>query len=585
MKTNNMIAAMRFVQRMDIRGALKIDHLILYIAIHLILFSALTVTGQPAPLSDYRWTLIKAENEDKVTGRHENAFVEYQGKFYLLGGRGVNPVNVFDPQTHSWKAKGKSPLEIHHFQAVVYGDAVYLMGAMTGGYPREHPLQHIWMYYPQTDTWKQGAEIPENRRRGGAGAVLYNDKIYLVGGIKFGHTSGTTNSFDSYDLKTGEWDILTDAPHIRDHFPAVVVDDKLYCIGGRNTSVHHPDNFGAFFSATVPQVDYYDFKEEKWFTLKEPLPVPTAAGGMVSIGTNLIYMGGEASQAQAYNQTQCLDLSTGTWTQLAPLSIGRHGSSAILYENNIYTAAGSPNKGGGNMTSIEVFSADHEWQSLFNGETLDGWQVKCREKDKDQTFWSVDDGAIYCNSLGSTDHGYVWLQNEKEYSDFELRLKFKVSRQHRGNSGVQIRSRYDDKAVVDEGGQAGWLDGPQVDIEPQNPWRNGFIYDETRDTRRWIHPSLPDWKIDKETYAPKRVIYYWEDEETGWNDMTIICRGTHIKTRVNNVVVSDYDGAGVLDDNAHQKYKVGMRGHIALQLHKNSQNKIWFKDIELRELK
>jgi hypothetical protein len=548
------------------------------------LITCLSIKSQNVPLTDYRWTPIDAKGD--VTGRHENAFVEYQGKFYLLGGRGINPVNVFDPQTNNWEAKGKSSMEIHHFQAVVYGDAIYLIGAMTGGYPKEPPLENIWIYYPETDKWEIGPEIPENRRRGGAGAILYNDKIYMVGGIKFGHTSGTTNYFDSFDLKTGQWKILTDAPHIRDHFPAIVVDNKLFCVGGRNTSVHHPDNFGAFFSATIPQVDYYDFKEEKWYTMKEPLPVPTAAGGMVNIGNNLIYMGGEGSQAQAYNQTQCLDIITGKWSQLAPLYTGRHGSSAVLYEGKIYKAAGSPNKGGGNMTSIEVFSANHNWEKLFNGKNLEGWQVKCQEKDKGITFWSIDNGAIFCNSLGSKNHGYIWLLSEKEFGDFELRLKFKVSRENLGNAGVQIRSRYDEKAIVDgEGRQAGWLDGPQADIEPNNPWRNGFIYDETRETRRWINPSLPDWKIDKKIYAPKRVIFYWEDEETGWNDMTIRCKGTHIKTTVNNAVVSDYDGAGILDDKAHRKYNVGLYGHIALQLHKNSENKIWYKDIEIREIK
>jgi hypothetical protein len=60
-----------------------------------------------------------------------------------------------------------------------------------------------------------------------------------------GHTSGTTNMFDSYDLKTGKWKDLIDAPHIRDHFPAIVAKDKMYCIGGRNTSVHYPNDFGA----------------------------------------------------------------------------------------------------------------------------------------------------------------------------------------------------------------------------------------------------------------------------------------------------------------------------------------------------
>ena len=37
--------------------------------------------------------------------------------------------------------------------------------------------------------------------------------------------------------------------------------------------------------------------------------------------------------------------------------------------------------------SASIASADDEWQSLFDGQTLDGW-------DGDQTLWSVEDGAI-----------------------------------------------------------------------------------------------------------------------------------------------------------------------------------------------
>lgn len=326
--------------------------------ISILVLGGSVVVAQDNLLSDYRWETIDATGD--VTGRHENAFVEYKGKFYLIGGRGINPVNVFDPETNSWEVKSKSPMQIHHFQAVVYRDAIYIMGAMSGGYPGEKPLANIWIYYPEADEWEKGPEIPENRRRGGAGTVAYNGKIYMVCGIEYGHTSGTNNYFDSFDPETGEWEVLTKAPHIRDHFPAIVVDDKLYCIGGRNTSIHYPDNFGAFFNATVPEIDVYDFKEKKWHTLPETLPVPTAAGGAVNIGSNILYMGGEGSQKQAYNQTQCLDIFTGQWSQLSPMVTGRHGTSAINYEGKIYKAAGSPNKGGGNLTSIEVFSMDNE---------------------------------------------------------------------------------------------------------------------------------------------------------------------------------------------------------------------------------
>jgi N-acetylneuraminic acid mutarotase len=277
-----------------------------------------------------------------------------KNKFYLIGGRGINPVNVFNPESNTWEAKSKTPLEMHHFQAVSYKGVIYVI-AMTGKYPRETPLPNIWLYYPETDTWKKGPEIPENRRRGGAGVSIYQDKIYITCGIDFGHTSGTNNYFDSYDLKTGEWEVLTKAPHIRDHFSTVVVNDKLYCIGGRNTSFHYPKQFGAFFAQTMPFVDVYDFKQQKWNTMKHKLPFATAAGGLVALGNKIIYFGGEGDQKLAFNQTQCLDLETETWGLLAPLNVGRHGGGAVLYNSKIYTAAGSPNKGGGNMSSIEVF--------------------------------------------------------------------------------------------------------------------------------------------------------------------------------------------------------------------------------------
>ena len=91
-------------------------------------------------------------------------------------------------------------------------------------------------------------------------------------------------------------------------------------------------------------------------------------------------------------------------------------------------------------------------------------------------------------------------------------------------------------------------------------------------------------RFQKTNMLPKKIIYYWNDEGPGWNDLRIICKGMHIKTYVNNIKVSDYDGAGVLDDEAHKKYNVSEKGHIALQLHKYSDNYIRYKNIEIRDL-
>lgn len=304
-------------------------------------------------LDGYRWELLSPSGNAQA--RHESNFVEYKDKFYLLGGRGDNVVNVYDPQTNSWTANAKPPLEINHFQSVVYGDAIYVVCAMNGTYPVEDPFTHVWIYYPEEDKWEQGHPIPAEHQRGAAGTVVYKEKIYVVAGVECGHTSGTTNIFSCYDPKTGEWEMLTKAPHIRDHFAAVVVGDKLYCIGGRNSSEHREGRFKSFFDAVVPQVDVYNFKTGKWITLKNDLPVATAAGGIVNIGDEIIYFGGEGVSDMAYADTQCLDLNTGEWRALAPMAKGSHGSGAVYYRGAVYWAAGSYKQGGSNTNFLQRF--------------------------------------------------------------------------------------------------------------------------------------------------------------------------------------------------------------------------------------
>lgn len=84
--------------------------------------------------------------------------------------------------------------------------------------------------------------------------------------------------FDEYDPVTKRWRSLPDAPHIRDHSMAAVVGDKFYAVGGRNTSYHEPDNFMAFMSKTVLEVDCYDFKTGRWSTLPAKLPLGSGGG-------------------------------------------------------------------------------------------------------------------------------------------------------------------------------------------------------------------------------------------------------------------------------------------------------------------
>jgi len=223
------------------------------------------------------------------------------------------------------------------------------------------------------------------------------------------------------------------------------------------------------------------------------------------------------------------------------------------------------------------------WESLFNGKDLDGWSVKCLPADQGKKYWTVTNGYIQCNSMGDTDHNYVWLMSDRVFTDFHLRLRFQVFRESGGNSGVQFRSSYDDS---DSATYGGWLNGPQADIHGPDPYRTGLIYDETEGVRRWIYPSLPDWNITPEQ-APRSALetrlVYFEDSPDAWNDMEIICNGMRVVIRVNGNRVTVFNGDGILNDTIHQLRKSGESGHIAFQLHMNDELKIRFKDIFIRE--
>lgn len=219
-----------------------------------------------------------------------------------------------------------------------------------------------------------------------------------------------------------------------------------------------------------------------------------------------------------------------------------------------------------------VFAKDG-YESLFNGKDLSGWTVKCRPQDAGKQFWSVENGVISCNSVGKKDHDYVWLVSDREFTDFTLRLKFQIFKGIPGNSGVQIRSRYDDEKF--------WMSGPQVDIHPPDAFRAGLLYDETKGVNRWICPSLErgNYNVPVEKTNPAIKLVYGDEV---WNELVIEATGTHVKTTVNGQVAADYNGEGVLNDSFHLEHKVGTTGHIALQLHKSDELKICFKDIEIK---
>lgn len=300
----------------------------------------------PISMATPWWEVVAAKG--KPHARHEASFVVVNNDAYLIGGRRLQPVDKLDLATLIWKSLPPPPLELHHFQAVSIDESIYFVGGFTGGWPDEKPVPRVIVYDTTTTEFQTSHAIPTNRQRGASSTVVYEDKIYVVGGIVNGHIDGHVAWFDEYDPESGNWRRLGDAPHARDHAVSVVVGDKLFVIGGRLSSTLP----GKGFSETVAAIDVYNFTTQQWRTLDQTLPNPRA-GLMASAIGQYIYIGGGESQSQvkAHKEVNILDSENMRWLPTVNMIEGRHGTHFAVFNETILVASGCLHRGGEPETS------------------------------------------------------------------------------------------------------------------------------------------------------------------------------------------------------------------------------------------
>lgn len=225
--------------------------------------------------------------------------------------------------------------------------------------------------------------------------------------------------------------------------------------------------------------------------------------------------------------------------------------------------------------SGKAFS-QNDFVPIFNGENLDGWVEKKTLRDRNYIFFRAIDGTLMANSLNNPEHNHAWLYSEKEYGDFELKFQFRAFKTSAGNSGLQFRSRYDD--------ETNRMNGLELDIDSEETWRTGMIWDETEGVQRWICPNIPKNAWVNESMQRKTFIFYFAEETNQWNVMRIICQGTTIEAWLNGVKITNYRGVGTLNDETHRQLNVGMKGHIAIQIHEKDALILQFKEMYIKEL-
>jgi hypothetical protein len=186
--------------------------------------------------------------------------------------------------------------------------------------------------------------------------------------------------------------------------------------------------------------------------------------------------------------------------------------------------------------------------ALFNGKDTSGWVQVLDSK------WTVEDGVLLARQDPKGRRGgESWLITEKDFTDFLLAVKFRVTAG--GNSGVFLRdpfTRADRLAAPDGGNPGPWESGIEANINAVDP----------------EYPTGSIWAIAKGTKGVEHA--------GDWNDMVIEVRGDKVSTWVN--------GQPAVSNATQTRTQ---RGGIGLQRHGTpayADKLVEFKQIDIQEL-
>ena len=165
----------------------------------------------------------------------------------------------------------------------------------------------------------------------------------------------------------------------------------------------------------------------------------------------------------------------------------------------------------GSLASAAPQPDEPGFRPLFDGRTLDGWKrlgAKAKSAEEDRGF-GVEDGRIV--SYGD---GGGWLGTTREYSDFVLRLQFRLS--PGSNSGVYLRAPADASHISRTGLEIQLLDETAPRHQGIKPWQlTGAVY----------HVAAP---------KPGHL-----NPPGAWNSLEIRAKGPHVVIVLNGATIVD----------------------------------------------
>jgi len=240
-------------------------------------------------------------------------------------GKTVDLVDILDAGSGKWRSGPALPEPRHHPAAAAIDGATYLSGGARTA-RNWTPERNLWVLRPGSDQWDRLPEMPEARMA--HQMIAAGGKLYVIGG------RGPSSRVLIYDRTTG-WTEGAAMPGPRDHLGAVLVQNKIYAIGGRRNTV-------------LRRVDIYDIPTDTW-SPGPSLPKPTSGMAAELLADGRIHVvGGEDPSTfggGVVDRHYILDIASGTWGVGPKALLPVHGAASDEVAGVLVIAGGARRQG------------------------------------------------------------------------------------------------------------------------------------------------------------------------------------------------------------------------------------------------
>jgi hypothetical protein len=195
-------------------------------------------------------------------------------------------------------------------------------------------------------------------------------------------------------------------------------------------------------------------------------------------------------------------------------------------------------------SALNAEEAAQEWQSLFDGKTLNGWTPVV-----DNGSFKVEDGALVAGGAAMDHLFYSGPVNEHVFVDFEL--KAQVMTTPGSNSGIFFHTKAQRGALL-KGYEA------QINTTHRDKRRTGSLIDV-------------------------RDVFETATKDNEWFEYHIMVKGKRIVLKVDGVTVVDYTEPERPKRSERRAGRVLSSGQIALQGH-DPNSRVYFRNIRVRPL-